>query len=44
MTSGAEVQPMPTKTGDNIQTVSDHYDRLFDLVNRARTYQWEGVR
>jgi cyclopropane fatty-acyl-phospholipid synthase-like methyltransferase len=33
---------MPAKIDDNIRTVRDHYDRLFDLVDRASTYQSEG--
>jgi cyclopropane fatty-acyl-phospholipid synthase-like methyltransferase len=33
---------MPTSIDDNIRAVRDHYDRLFDLVDRAKTYQSEG--
>lgn len=35
---------MPPSIDDNIATVRDHYDRLFDLVDRARTYSAEGFR
>ncbi|HEV2098207.1 MAG TPA: class I SAM-dependent methyltransferase [Stellaceae bacterium] len=35
---------MPTAIDDNIRTVSQHYDRLFDLVDRDKTYHSEGFR
>jgi hypothetical protein len=28
---------MPTAIDDNIRTVGQHYDRLFDLVDRDKT-------
>jgi hypothetical protein len=29
---------MPTGIGDNIPPVRDHYDKLFDLLDRGKTY------
>jgi hypothetical protein len=29
---------MPTAIGDNIRTVRDHYDKLFDPLDRVNTY------
>jgi cyclopropane fatty-acyl-phospholipid synthase-like methyltransferase len=35
---------MPTSIDDNIHTVREHYDRLFDLVDRSKAYDSEGFR
>jgi hypothetical protein len=29
---------MPTGIGDNIRPVRDHYDKLFDLLDRGKPY------
>src|SRR5207245_2344244 len=35
---------MPAGIDDNIRTVREHYDRLFDLVDRGRTYHSEAFK
>ncbi len=35
---------MPTSIDDNIHTVREHYDRLFDLVDGSKAYDSEGFR
>jgi hypothetical protein len=33
---------MPTGIGDNIRPVRDHYDKLFDLLDRGKLINWTG--
>ena len=33
---------MPTGIGDNICPVRDHYDKLFDLLDRGKLINWTG--
>jgi hypothetical protein len=35
---GKGAHSMPTAIGDNIRTVRDHYDKLFDPLDRVNTY------